>query len=217
MIVVVEGPSAAGKTTWCRTHFPEWTVWEHTVLDSARAPDRKTDPMAAAEYWANFNRTRWRQALEIEAEYGIAVCDTDPFKLHYVWSLWRIGKGECLDWDYEAQLNREMFAAGEIGIADLVLVSLPDADTLRQRKGDDSTRRRGHFELHVQLTEPLRDWYGAISALDPSRVICSLPEGGLASDHLVQGVRQNRTGSELFDQVINGLPEHPGMPDRFSS
>jgi hypothetical protein len=170
MIVVVEGPSAAGKTTWCRTHFPDQTVWEHSVSNAVRAPDREKNPVGAAEYWADFNRSRWLLALEMEAEHGFAICDTDPFKLHYVCSLWRIGNGERHDWDYEAAINREMFAAGEIGIADIALVSLPDIDKLRRRKSGDASRRRGHFELHAHLTEPLREWYQAIATEDPARV-----------------------------------------------
>ena len=207
MIVVVEGPSAAGKTTWCRTHFPDQTVWEHSVSDSAQAPDREKDPIGAAEYWSEKNRTRWRLALEMEARYGFAICDTDPFKLQYVWTLWRNGKGGRRDVDYEAQFKREMFAAGELGIADLFLVSLPDVETLRRQKARDASRQRWHFELHTQLTERLRDWYQAISTEDPSRVVWSHPEGGLTRDQLAMGVRDERTGVELFDRIVDLLPD----------
>jgi GTPase SAR1 family protein len=37
VIVVVTGPSAAGKTTWCRRHFPDRTVpdrYDPTLLDA---------------------------------------------------------------------------------------------------------------------------------------------------------------------------------------
>jgi hypothetical protein len=206
MIVVIEGPSAAGKTTWCRTHFLDQTVWEHSVADSNRAPDRKKDPVGAAEYWADFNRSRWRLAQEIQAEHGIAVCDTDPMKVHYVWSLWQIGRGDRRDWVHEARINREMFAAGEIGVADLTLVSLPSIETLRRQKAGDASRRRGDFELHAQLIEPLRAWYEAIALLDPARVVWSHPEGGLTSDQLSLGVRAERTGVNLFDRIVDSLP-----------
>jgi hypothetical protein len=39
----------------------------------------------------------------------------------------------------------------------------------------DTTRRRRNFDLHVQLAAPLRDWYAAVSALDPHRVRWELP------------------------------------------
>jgi hypothetical protein len=213
MIVVVEGPSASGKTTWCRTHFPDQTVWEHSVSGSFEAPDREKDPKGAAEYWSEKNRARWRLALEMEARHGLAICDTDPFKLHYVWSLWQIRHGDHRDWEHEARINREMFAAGELGIADLFLVSLPDIETLRRQNAGDTSRRRGHFELHAQLTEPLREWYQAISTEDPARVVWSHPDGGLTIDQLALGVRDERTGTALFDRIIGALPGDSGSPE----
>lgn len=48
MIVVIEGPSAAGKTTWVRRHHPDVAVWERRP--SAAPPDRKTAPVEAAEF-----------------------------------------------------------------------------------------------------------------------------------------------------------------------
>ena len=87
MIVVIEGISAAGKTTWCRAH---WPAFVREAPPPAEAPDRASTPAAAARYWAERNAQRWRAAQAREAIDGIAVCDSDPFKLHYVWSLWRI-------------------------------------------------------------------------------------------------------------------------------
>lgn len=90
MIVAVEGPSAAGKTTWCKRHYPNRTVWE--VPPTPDAPDRRVDPTGAEDYWAGQNSDRWRKALELEEKYGLAICDTDPFKLHYAWCLRQLGQ-----------------------------------------------------------------------------------------------------------------------------
>ena len=91
MIVVVEGASAAGKSTWCAAHARGLTVPE------LRLPDPRAafglDEGQAAMFWSHANAARWRLALDMEAQNGTAVCDTDPFKLHYVWCLWRIGEG----------------------------------------------------------------------------------------------------------------------------
>ena len=86
MIVVVEGPTAAGKTSWVTTHHSRVAVWEY------RSPgnelERSIDPEAAARSWAEPNAGQWQQALDTGTAHGLAVCDTDPFKLHYVWGLW---------------------------------------------------------------------------------------------------------------------------------
>jgi hypothetical protein len=80
MIVVVEGPSAAGKTSWI-------TADRHGAVLIAEAqpgpvPRRGSDPAAAAAHWAKVNAARWAAACQAEQQAGIVVCDTDPFKLH---------------------------------------------------------------------------------------------------------------------------------------
>ena len=87
MIIVVEGPSASGKTTWIQTH-----ALDGVVAESAPA-DPPEDASAAALFWAENGARRWEQAIATEQRAGISVCDTDPLKLHYGWSLWRIGAG----------------------------------------------------------------------------------------------------------------------------
>src|SRR5207253_9272172 len=87
VIIVVEGASAAGKTTWCRTHGGSHALLE-ALPDPASVP---TELEAAARFWVDRNVARWQDALEREARNGLVVVDTDPFKLHYVWSLWRTG------------------------------------------------------------------------------------------------------------------------------
>lgn len=99
MILVVEGPSAAGKTTWCRQHTAAAvTVAEYTPTGGE--PDGSDLPAQAA-FWTTVNVARWAQALATEARAGIAVCDTDPLKLHYSWSLARIGAAPRARFDHE--------------------------------------------------------------------------------------------------------------------
>ena len=49
MIIVVEGPSGAGKTTWCRTHVGANALLE-ALPDHATVP---TEPQAAARFALN--------------------------------------------------------------------------------------------------------------------------------------------------------------------
>jgi hypothetical protein len=51
--------------------------------------DRNLDPAAAAAHWARINAARWAAACQAEQRHRITVCDTDPFKLHYIWCLWQ--------------------------------------------------------------------------------------------------------------------------------
>lgn len=80
MIVVVEGISAAGKTTWCRKHAAGILVAESYPADRHAQP---AEGLETARYWADWNTRRWKDALSIEASGGLAICDTDPLKLHF--------------------------------------------------------------------------------------------------------------------------------------
>ncbi|MGG7099517.1 hypothetical protein [Rhodococcus sp. 24CO] len=142
MIIAVEGPSAAGKTTWCRANHRAF-VAEYTP--TGQEPDG-SDAMEQATYWARVNAHRWTQSLALERVAGDAICDSDPLKLHYSWSL-----------------------------AAVVVLSIPDIQRLVTQRDGDSTRRRRSFELHARLAEPLAEWYSAVDRLDPGRVIHGFP------------------------------------------
>ena len=76
MIVVVEGISASGKTTWCAQHGGQHVIPENGRFENE--PDRIKDPAGAAAFWAERNVDRWQTALAMEAAYSWAVCDSDP-------------------------------------------------------------------------------------------------------------------------------------------
>lgn len=202
MIAVIEGPSAAGKTSWVRRHHEQSAVWEYQPTGAE--PSYSDGAHRAAQFWAAANAERWMEAVELEARRGLAVCDTDPLKLHYVWTLWRIGEVAYENWRAEADEVRRTFAEGRLGVADLIVVELPSEAALRERKQADATRRRRNFDLHVRLVEPLREWYSAVDALDPGRVRWSLPDGPLSAN--AAPPRQQRTGSGLFDALLGELP-----------
>src|SRR5271156_1636495 len=112
MLIVVEGISAAGKTTWCLKHASGFTVSETGPRDDA--PDATLNPGAAARFWVEQGERRWRAARAIERLRGVAVCDTDPIKLHYIWSLWQIGVAAERVWQAEHDATRDAIAAGRI-------------------------------------------------------------------------------------------------------
>ena len=200
VIVVVEGPSAAGKTTWCRPHLPAF-VSEY--IPTGSEPDG-TDPVAQAAYWVSVNSGRWDQALTLERETGLAGCDSDPLKLHYSWCLSRIGSAPWARFEHELAQVRQAFADEALGLADLVLVSVPTVETLRRQRDADPTRQRRSFELHIRLGEHLHAWYETLDALDPGRVIWSLPPGGLPATR--PAPRPRRSDVALLDALAASLP-----------
>jgi hypothetical protein len=197
VIVVVEGPTAAGKTAWCRRHVGRF-VAEHRP---SRA--EPTDGQALARHRARVAMRRWADALELERADGVAFCDTDPVKLHYSWGMAMLGLAPRGQFDRELAVTRTAVQTGRLGLADAVLVGLPDLATLQARRASDATRRRRNFATHVQLREPLRQWYAALDGLDPGRVIWELPADGVPK---LPEPRTDRTSAGLLDALIDALP-----------
>jgi len=199
VIVVVEGPSGSGKTTWCRTHGGRNALLE-SLPDHATVPP---EPGAAARFWIERNVARWEDVLAREARDGLVVVDTDPFKLHYVWTLFKTGQATEIEWTMQRDAAREAFATGRYALADLFLVSDIDDATLRARRDADPTRTRRNFERHVLLRDALLRWYRAIDRLEPGRVVFGLPATGLAPGLLAKGKRATRSGRDLFDRLMS--------------
>lgn len=200
MILVVEGISASGKTTWCSTHGGRHVVAENGRFENE--PDRAADPVAAAAFWAERNVDRWQAALAMENTSAWALCDSDPLKLHYIWTLWQIGEASEDDWRLELDATRNTIAQGRIGFADRYIVARIDPDLARARAKADSTRRRSKFELHVRLQDALLSWYSALEQVLPGRVQFGLPAELPAVEKT--GERYSLTA---FDQMIAALPK----------
>jgi hypothetical protein len=201
VIIVVEGPSGAGKTTWCRAHGGRYALLE-SLPDHAGVP---TDPPAAARFWLERNVARWREVLEREAHDGLVVVDTDPFKLHFVWTLFQTSQASELDWTMHRDAARGAFAEGRYALADVYVVSDIDGATLRARRDADSSRTRRNFERHVLLRDALLRWYRAIDQLEPGRVAFGLPDEGITAAMLAKGKRATKLGPEMFDRLMRVL------------
>jgi hypothetical protein len=197
VIVVVEGPTAAGKTSWCRRHVGRF------VAEYAMTGKEPADGQALARHWARVGMRRWAAAEELKRADGIAFCDTDPLKLHYSWGMAALGLAPRAQFDRELAVARMAVRSGWLGLADAVLVGLPDVATLQTRRDQDTTRRRRNFATHVQLREPLRQWYATLDDLDPGRVIWDLPVDGVPK---LPAPRADRTCPDLLDAFVDALP-----------
>ena len=158
MIVAVDGPAGSGKTSWCRQHHPGFVPDESQDVD------------------------RWAAAVAHEQERGVAVCDTDPLRLHYQYGLYRLGAIDRLAWRREAARVRRALARERLGLVDLVLVS---------------DRDDGRTDLQARLRGPLLEWYEALEELGPGRVVAGLPDALPAV-----APRLNRYSVELLDLLI---------------
>jgi len=58
--------------------------------------------------------------------------------------------------------------------------------------------------LHAWLGQHLGAWYAAVDALEPGRVICELPFGGLPTE--VPKARVRRSEVTLLDALMESLP-----------
>jgi hypothetical protein len=201
VIIVVEGPSGAGKTTWCRTHAGPNVLLE-ALPDHATVP---TEPHAAARFWVERNVARWEEVLAREARDGLVVVDTDPFKLHFVWTLFRTGQVSEVEWTMQRDVARDAFAVGRYALADVFLVANVDDATLRARRDADPSRARRNFERHVLLRDALLRWYSAIDRIEPGRVVFGLPEDGITPELIAKGKRAAGSGLEVFDTLMKEL------------
>jgi hypothetical protein len=196
MILVVEGPSAAGKSTWV-ARWPERLV----VPESGRvAPPASADRDERARFFIDLNCARWSLAVAAEHAAGMAICDSDPLKLHYGYCLARIGAASWESFWAAVAASRSAIACGHLGIADSIVCAIPDEATLVGRRQSDRSRSRRNFDLHLRLAPALADWYCALERLDPGRVTWELP------DALPHPAVRARFDLGLFDEWMRTLP-----------
>lgn len=149
MIFAAEGPSAAGKSRYVRSLGLPGIVGE---LAGHLRPDDAASLEEQSRFWVRHNEDRWAQALGGEGEHGLAVCDTDPLKLHYAWTLARAGVDTTADaFSHQLTLVRDSLRRQALGIADLIACVVPPESVLRIRRLGDTTRARRNFETHVRL------------------------------------------------------------------
>lgn len=201
VIVVVEGASGAGKTTWTAKHGARYALLE-ALPDHAVVPGGEE---AAARFWVERNVARWHEVVERERRDGLVVVDTDPLKLHFTWSLYEVGYASRREWELARDVAREAVASSRYGLADLVFVSDVDETTLRVRRDGDATRTRRNFERHVRLRETTLRWYRAVAEIDARRVVFGLPDDGIRPEHLALGPRPDRYDLTLFDELVARL------------
>jgi hypothetical protein len=204
MIIVIEGVSACGKSTWCGSHPAAQVVPETGRVRGA--PDGLADPLGAAAFWTDRNADRWAAACAVEQAQGLAICDTDPLKLHYAWCLWRIGADTEERWLTELRAARAAITQRRVGLADAWFVKQIEPDVARRQRAGDPTRRRSNFETHLRMQAPLMAWYQAISEAMPGRVHRGFPATGQPLS-LPSASDAARYDLDAFDRAMALLPK----------
>ena len=139
MILVAEGPSAAGKTTW----VARWPV-RHLVPETGRVQlPGASEREEVTRLLVDLNCAKWALAIAAEHAAGIAICDGDPLKLHYDYSLARVGKGSWDQFWASVQASRSAISQKRLGIADLIVCHVPDETTLDRLNVQIRHERRG--------------------------------------------------------------------------
>jgi hypothetical protein len=190
VIIVIEGPSAAGKTTWCRTHADRW------IPEPEPGP---LDEVLAAQ------RRRWCEAVEIDAAGEDVVLDGDPLKLWYTYAELRLGHVDAGSWAAAVTATAADVAAGALGFADAVCYADPGLEELVRRRSGDPTRTRRNFERHAAMRPFFRQWYEALAEIDPARVIWEHPDAGVTPALTALVPRPSRSDPDLLAAVARRL------------
>ena len=196
MILVAEGPSAAGKTTW----VARWPA-RHVVPETGRVQlPGASEREEVTRLLVDLNCAKWALAIAAEHAAGIAICDGDPLKLHYDYSLARVGKGSWDQFWASVQASRSAISQKRLGIADLIVCHVPDETTLDRHQRSDPSRARRNFDTHRTLGPALADWYRTLERIDPNRVAWGFPA------HLPNRALRPRFDLTLFDEWMRSLP-----------
>jgi hypothetical protein len=215
-ILVLEGPSAVGKTTLAGRLADVHALALIPELEPG-APPRDAD---AAAWFVGRHLARWRLAEEA-AESRHVVVDGDPFKgLWYGWVYESMGHPGPL---VAAAHYRAALLQGRVRFPDVCVVLGATADTLAHRRDMDLSRRRRNFELHLQLIGPQRRYFAAMNAVDPGRAVfldASDPQRLFESAAALLGMSRTAAVDDitLFDAMLDWLrrapPQSPAPPAR---
>jgi hypothetical protein len=188
MIVVVEGPSAVGKTTLVH-HIPSSHVisedWSALGFPPEQWPD--LDTSAGQAFGVRASSYRWKLLCDVEHQFGNAYADTDPLKLYYNFALALQGTRSRAQLEMTFELCRHAMKAEQLGFADRVVFLWASAATLRSRKQQDTSRQRRRFDLHLALIDAFAHYYMLLEQVRPGTVtFYDTDQGKPTPSHLLQ-------------------------------
>jgi len=211
MIMVVEGPSAVGKTTLLG-QLPLSRVisedWAALGFPAEQWPD--LDTPAGQMFGVTASSHRWKLLCDVENQFGTAYADTDPLKLYYNFALALHGSRSRAQLWTTFEYCRHALETEQLGFADTVLFLRASPVTLWSRKQQDATRQRRRFELHVELIDGFALYYALLEQIRPGTVtFYDTDQDGssptLFSDTLPHRTRYARYDVHAFDALQEAI------------
>jgi hypothetical protein len=194
MIIVVEGPSAVGKTTMLRLLPASHVVsedWAALGFPPEQWPD--LDTPAGQAFGVRASSHRWKLLCDVEHHYGSAYADTDPLKLYYNFALALHGIRSRAQLEMTFELCRHAMKTEQLGFADRVVFLQATTATLRLRKQQDAHRQRRRFGLHLELIDAFARYYMMLEQVRPGTVT-------------FYDTEQGRSAPQIQSHL---LPQHP--------
>jgi deoxyadenosine/deoxycytidine kinase len=163
-IICLEGASSIGKTTTCRQLTEQVNTY---VVPEVNFLFQRPNP-EPENWYLDRQVERWTIAQEKQKSYDIVLLDGDMFQ-----PIW-------YNWIYKDQLPQSLpflktfyinkMKQGRIGFPDAYIHLSIHTQELRKRKENDLTRKRGNFEKHLRLIEPLQQYFHTMNTLSPNLV-----------------------------------------------
>jgi hypothetical protein len=171
MIIVVEGPSAVGKTTLLR-QLPASHVISEDWVALGFPPEQwpNLDTPAGQAFGVRASSHRWKLLCDVEHQFGSAYADTDPLKLYYQFALALHGTRSRAQLQTTFDYCRHALETEQLGFADTVVFLRASPATLRSRKQQDASRQRRRFDLHVELIDAFAHYYALLEQIRPGTV-----------------------------------------------
>ena len=139
----------------------------------------------------------------MERAHGVAVCDTDPLKLHFIWAMWQIGEVAEPHWIAQLKFTRQALYDQRLGFADRYLFKKISPDVAQAQRDHDASRSRPNFDLHLRLSSSLVLWYETLATVIPFLVRWELPDGLPQADDATNPFRYDVS---MFDRFVQMLP-----------
>lgn len=205
-IISIEGASAVGKTTTSAAvaavdggfHIPEVAAWW-------KKPARDYP-----EWFFERQADRWEIAVKRESSHPVVVIDIDLFQpFWYNWSFhFKLFNGQSLD--FVRDFYRPLLVEKRIGFPDQYFLLYASESKLRERKANDTTRKRRGFESNIKFIQPQKRYFQALNDFYPGLVHFIESETIEQNARKIQGaipygMNEHRYSLELFDYIIDWL------------
>jgi len=162
--IVIEGPSAVGKTTLCQqlTYNYNSIVVDEVIVE----PLRGFTPYEEALFYLDKEVNRWNTRAGAEQ---FILLDTDPLKS--LWFNWSMGYSNCLTLQELDEFYRDKVRGRTIDFADLYIILNASEEELLNRKNADAFRDRENFEWISKANRYRERYYQYLSNIMNGHVV----------------------------------------------